>query len=259
MAVIEIEGVENVRDLGGIAVCGNRAVKPGLLYRGGNLSKLTAAGAQKLSSELGVSLVIDLRVGWEVQAKPDVAIPGVENVHIPFYDMELVGIDYAEPAAGTKAIGHDIACDPDHFYRHMANELTAAQMGKAVRLILQRAQEGKATYFHCSGGKDRAGIIALCLLSVLGASEQAILDDYLYTNVSRDARLDEMFQRFVRFTDNDERLAWNLVNSHRARPENLDAFRDAVNQRYGSWDAFVAQKLGLTDDAISQARALLTV
>lgn len=259
MPTIEIDGVENVRDLGGIAVSGGRVVRPGLLYRGGNLSKLTAEGASKMADELGISLVIDLRVGWEVEAKPDIQIPGVRYEHIPFYDMEKVGIDYTQPAAGTKAQGHDIACDPDHFYHHMANELTAAQMGKAVRLILEYAQAGKAAYVHCSGGKDRAGIISLCLLTVLGASEQAILEDYLLTNVSRDARLDEMYQRFIRFTENDEHLAWQLVNNHRARPENLQSFRRAVDEHYGGMGVFVEQKLGLTKEAISQARSLLTL
>ena len=254
MAIISVDGVENVRDLGGISVLDDRKVKSGLFFRGANLSGITKNGAHFLSHDLGVSLVIDLRVGWETEEKPDVPIPGVEYVHLPFYDKDKVGIDYTEKAQGTQLVGKDVACDPDHFYRHMPNELTAAQTGKVVRLML----EGKATYVHCSGGKDRAGIATLCLLKVLGASEQAILDDYLLTNISRDKHIDEMFQRFLRLSGGDERIAWEVTNSHAARPENLEAYRDSVVERYGSMDAFIKDILGIAPDLVSRARELLT-
>ena len=139
MAIISVDGVENVRDLGGISVLDDRKVKSGLFFRGANLSGITKNGAHFLSHDLGVSLVIDLRVGWETEEKPDVPIPGVEYVHLPFYDKDKVGIDYTEKAQGTQLVGKDVACDPDHFYRHMPNELTAAQTGKVVRLMLERA------------------------------------------------------------------------------------------------------------------------
>ena len=258
MAILSVDGVENVRDLGGISVLDDRKVKSGLFFRGANLSGITKNGAHFLSHDLGVSLIIDLRVGWETEEKPDVPIPGVEYVHLPFYDKDKVGIDYTEKAQGTQLVGKDVACDPDHFYRHMPNELTAAQTGKVVRLMLERALEGKATYVHCSGGKDRAGIATLCLLTVLGASEQAILDDYLLTNISRDKHIDEMFQRFLRLSGGDERIAWEVTNSHAARPENLEAYRDSVVERYGSMDAFIKDILGSAPDLVSRARELLT-
>ena len=34
---------------------------------------------------------------------PDICIPGIENLHIPFYDLEKVGIEYTKSAPGTKA------------------------------------------------------------------------------------------------------------------------------------------------------------
>ena len=105
MAIISVDGVENVRDLGGISVLDDRKVKSGLFFRGANLSGITKNGAHFLSHDLGVSLVIDLRVGWETEEKPDVPIPGVEYVHLPFYDKDKVGIDYTEKAQGTQLVG----------------------------------------------------------------------------------------------------------------------------------------------------------
>ena len=182
---IELEGADNIRDLGGMPVAGNRRIAKGLLFRGSALAGITERDMQLLFGELGIKRVIDVRTGWERAAKPDIQAPGVEYLHIPFYDIEKVGIEYTEPAAGTKVIGRDVACDPDLFYRSLANPLTVRQMREGLHSMLDSAIAGRPVYVHCSGGKDRAGILTLLALTVLGADRNAILDDYLLTNVAR--------------------------------------------------------------------------
>ena len=39
--------------------------------------------------------------------------------------------------------------------------------------------------FHCTAGKDRTGLAAALLLSVLGVDRELILDDYELTNITR--------------------------------------------------------------------------
>ena len=259
MRSIELENVENVRDLGGIPVGEGRVVRSGLLYRGSALSAPTQADVDELFVRRGVCCVVDLRCGWELEAKPNQVPDGIDYLHIPYYDLEKVGIEYTERAEGTKAVGPDFACEPTHFYRSLSNRLTTAQMRKALDEIFSRVQDGRAVYFHCSGGKDRAGIMSVLVLSVLGASRDDILDDYLLTNVSRDKRYDEMFARFLRLSDGDEKRAHELVVSHRAEPENVEAFYSAVDDEYGSWDAFMRDTLGMTDDRVRAIRQACTV
>lgn len=247
MHVIELQGANNVRDIGGTPVEGGRKVVPGLFYRGGALSGITPDDAALLFDELRIRCVIDVRTGWEREDKPDVQVPGVENLHIPFYDLEKVGIEYTEPDAGSRVVGRDVACKPSSFYRSLANPLTVGQMRMGVRTAFDHALRGEAVLMHCNGGKDRAGILALLVLSVLGASRESILEDYLFTNVSRDKRYDEMFARFLRLADGDEERAHELVVSHRALPENLDAFYDAIETSYGSIDDFIRNQLSITD------------
>ena len=204
---------------------------PGLFFRGGALSGMTPADSAVLFGELGIGCVIDVRTGWEREAKPDAQVEGVRNLHIPFYDLEKVGIEYTEPAFGTKVVGRDVACEPNNFYRSLANELTVRQMGLAIGETFASALRGQPVYQHCSGGKDRAGILMLLTLTVLGADRDAIREDYLYTNVSRDKRYPQMFERFLRLADGDEQRAHELVVAHRALPENLDVFYDAIDRK----------------------------
>lgn len=255
---IELQGIDNVRDLGGIPVRGGRMVAPGLVYRGSALASITPADQDILFNKLGISLVVDLRCGWERAAAPDIEVPGVQNLHIPFYDLEKVGIEYTEPAAGTKVVGRDVACDPDRFYRSLANSLTANQMRDGLARIFAHAEQGRAAYLHCSGGKDRAGVMAMLILVVLGASREDILEDYLLTNVSRDKNYQKTFERFLRLADGNEERAHELTRAHRAVPANLDAFCEAVVDRYGSMDAFLHGTLAITEARCEQLRARCT-
>ena len=258
MRAIELTTVENVRDLGGIPVKGSRMVKRGLFYRGSALSALSEEDASALFDILGIRCIVDLRCGWEREAKPNVEIRGVECLHIPFYDEKVVGIEYTEPAAGTKVIGRDIACDPDHFYRSLANPLTVAQMRKGVHEIFTRTSKGIPVYQHCSGGKDRTGIMSMLVLAILGAEPASILDDYLLTNDSRDRNYPAVFARFLRLAEGNERRAHELTLSHRAQPTNLMAFHEAVCVAYGSMTRFIEEQLGISSDQRSALQEACT-
>ena len=255
---ISLQGVTNVRDLGGLTAGNGRKIAPGLMYRGGALSNATLEDAKILFEKLGIGTVVDVRCGWEREAKPDIEWPNINNIHIPFYDLDIVGIEYTQPAPGTVPYGRDVACEPDHYYRSLSNKLTVGQMRKAVAAVFDRVLKGEAVYEHCSGGKDRAGILALLILSVLGVEREAILQDYLITNDSRDRHYDEMFNRFLKFAQGDESRARELTLAHRARPENLNAFYEAIEQAYGDMNSFIREQLGISDEQRQEICAYCT-
>ena len=256
MTSIDFESISNVRDLGGIASGDDRTIRHGLFYRGGALNKATQTDAEKLLS-LGITCAIDLRTGWEHREKPSIEIPGIEYIHIPFFDQDMVGIEYIKPLANTRMIGHDFACDPNDFYRAMINPLTVGQMKKALHVVFDRAQAGLSTYVHCSGGKDRAGVLSMLILAILGANRADILEDYLLTNIARDKNFDSIYARFLRLCEDPDR-ALEITNAHRALPENLDHVYDEIEIQYGSVDAFIHDALGFNDEDISQIRMTCT-
>lgn len=257
--IISLEGVENVRDLGGIPVYGGRMVAPGIIFRGGALAGATSADRRRLFQDLHIQCVIDLRCGWEVSAKPNAVPAGIDQLHIPFYDLEKVGIEYDKGAGPGQKVGRDVACDPDDFYRSLANPKTVAQMREVLAQVIARAGCGLPVYQHCSGGKDRTGVMTMLVLTVLGASFQDILDDYLLTNIARDAKAQAVYVKFLHIAHGDEERAAHLVEEHRARRQNLEAFWEAVCERYGNVDAFVHDALGIGDALREEFRASCTV
>lgn len=256
---VRLEGVRNVRDLGGIATRDGRVVKPGLLFRGSALNHPSESDIEVLERQLELRRIVDLRVSWELEAKPDAEIPNVRYLHIPLFDQEIVGIDYVKPLPGTRMIGHDFACNSLDFYATMANPLTVAQLAKVLNSIFESALAGEAVYFHCSGGKDRAGITALLVLFVLGVGEEEILVDYLRTNRSRDAHIQPVYERFLQLCYGDEAFAREVTDAHRALPENLDAFYAEVGRLYGGMDDFMRNQLGISDATRDAYREALTV
>ena len=100
--------------------------------------------------------------------------------------------------------------------------------------------------------------MSMLVLTVLGASMSDIMEDYLYTNVSRDAQHDEMFAKFLRIANGDEDQAERYVQEHRARRENIEAFLEAVCESYGNIDSFVHDQLGVGDALREEFRQSVT-
>jgi protein-tyrosine phosphatase len=57
--------------------------------------------------------------------------------------------------------------------------------------ILERAAPG-CVVFHCAGGKDRTGLLALVLLTLADAAPDEIIADYLLTYDRMKQRYDEL-------------------------------------------------------------------
>ena len=88
-------------------------------------------------------------------------------------------------------------------------------------------------------------------------SKQEIERDYLLTNVSREKNINQAFERFMRFT-NDEEKAWEITRAHSARPQNLMAFYEAVEAEYGSLEVFIENQLDISPDFRQRAIAACT-
>lgn len=53
-----------------------------------------------------------------------------------------------------------------------------SQGSRWLQVMLKALQDGHSVMFYCKAGKDRTGIVAALLLSVAGASEEQIIEDY---------------------------------------------------------------------------------
>lgn len=176
MAVIEIEGAWNVRDVGGIPTADGR-VRTGVLLRSGNLSAVTPAGSEALRGR--VRHIVDLRGDEELRRAPT-AVTGVPITHLPLF-YGSVSSFFAKDTSLEQMYGDMV-------------EQGSGRIVEAVRVIAA----GEPTLVHCTVGKDRTGVTIALALSAVGADRDAVVADYSLTESQLPQDLTEQALTFLR-------------------------------------------------------------
>ena len=243
---VDIPGMNNTRDLGGMRTKDGRRIRSGMLYRSAKLSDLKDPDWFKEH----VSLVVDMRSSQEVGESPDPEIPGVEYLHLPIFEMQASGVTRDEES--DRRIGPPP--DPETAIENMAkvyarfvtDEFCLEQYRRFVRLLFEPRE--KAILWHCTAGKDRTGTGALIIQEMLGVGREDIMADYLITNVYLKDEvshfIDMIAEREGGMDENAKQAMFAFMGAHEKYP--LTVYSEA-EARYGSFDAFIRDGLGVTD------------
>ena len=237
---VEFQRLHNFRDLGGYATADAGATKWGVLFRSDNLRKLSESADVERFRALDVRTVIDLRYPWEIEQSGRVPeFPGLRYVNLSIehqpYDQGALGDDF----------------DP---WRFLADRyMEVAQDGvKEIRGVLKviADPDSGTTVVHCASGKDRTGIIAMLVLSLVGVSEEDVLDDFALTELATQ-RLIADWKAFYP----DRELSWSAYA--RAPKEPMKLFIADLTSRYGSVAGYAEQELGFGGDLLAALKAKL--
>ena len=149
---IAIDGVSNVRDIGGYksSLVSNGKIKQGLYYRGANLNSISEDGKKEML-RLGIKREIDMRDSYQCLG--------------PYVD----GISYSAVSIPSGTESKRFEDFKDEY--------------KQIFTIIANANK-EPIYLHCTAGADRTGIATFMLLTVCGASYEDMARDYLFTNFS---------------------------------------------------------------------------
>lgn len=154
---LTIDGVTNARDLGGY-ITPQGEIKQGLLLRTARLNRsafdkvvpeITGEGIDTMLYELKVKTEIDLR-GIAESSNLTASVLGSS---VNYYCMNMSGSHLLERKDSVKQT-FDLLCDKNNY----------------------------PVFFHCHIGTDRTGFIAFLCLALLGADEQTLYVDYLFSN-----------------------------------------------------------------------------
>ncbi len=182
---LQFDGIENVRDLGGLLREDGARVRSGLLLRAGRMEHASDRDIRRLE-EMGLSAVIDFRDKNERRRSPDRPVPGAAYHLIP----ALPPLEQSfRPVNDPGYTAEEIRKDFQRLYRYLAQSPEShAAYAAFFRILL--ASEGRPVLWHCTQGKDRTGIAALLLLTALGIDMDSIMQDYMLTNRSTQGILD---------------------------------------------------------------------
>ena len=251
---VPLRGASNFRDFGGYdALSGS--VRRGLLFRSDRLSRLTVEDFDILRP-LGLRLVVDLRRTSERAQEPTRWRGGEEpeELHAPVFDDHNTPHALLRMAENPHTRTAEAAAETmREVYRHLVSApAPLAQFGG----VLQRLafEEATPVVVHCSGGKDRTGVLAALLLSALGVTWEDIVEDYLLTEQLYDARelLAERSSQIFE-THGVEMDEAALAPVFAVHPSYLEAARREADARYGGFIGLL-DAMGINESARARLR-----
>ena len=167
-----IEGVQNVRDLGGWTLDNGRVYKQGLIYRsaqfnyGGGLNTYESAPNQKGLD----ALLNDLRIVTDIDLRKTKAFNG---------DDEVNGITSSPLGRGVYYISAPMRFNNENIFTQDINK-------ESIRLFFETLSDIRnyPMVFHCVRGTDRTGALAYVLGALVGMNKRQLMLDYLFSNLS---------------------------------------------------------------------------
>jgi protein-tyrosine phosphatase len=253
--LLPLQGGRNFRDLGGYRAAGGRQVRWGRIYRSGVMSGLTAADMSYLSG-LGLEVICDLRSRQERTSQP--------NPFLAADAPQVIGADYDMPSLAQVESATTRAEAVAAFARAYV-EFTDFLAPQYTDLFARLVRRETPLAFNCSAGKDRTGMGAALILSVLGASRETVVADYALTQVYSPPSL--YLKQMAA-----GRAAPGVSGEHahalaRIPPEALqvlmgsdpEVMRQAlatIDQKFGGPVELAKARFGLTDAKIAHLRAV---
>ena len=253
---LEFDKLHNIRDLGGMKNRDGSVIKQGCFIRAGHLSELSDDDREKLKEN--VRTVIDFRTEQERSEKPDIELESISYIHNPIMDNLTAGVTREKDA--DKKIFATLAQKPTEakkymckMYRGFVEDFAVSQYSKFIQSLI-KPHEG-AVLWHCTAGKDRAGIASVIVEEILGIPREDIIADYMSTNkyLEKDIAFLTGFVKKQLGTDSD--LADEAFRYlFGAEEEYIQAYYDAVEEKYGDFETFIHKGLGLSDGDIDELR-----
>jgi protein-tyrosine phosphatase len=240
---IPLEGAYNFRDLGGLAGHGGRRIRKRRVFRSDRLTNLTPSDAEMLES-FSIGRVFDLRSDLELEhhGAGSFAAAADRHRHTP---LVRVSLSITDSRIDWQKV------DLQSRYLEMLHE-----GAPVIREILEHLarEDARATVFHCTGGKDRTGVMAAVLLRTLGVDDDVIVDDYAISERYL-APFVEATRTLMEREGFDNEIVLYLCGSPAERMRKMLTDMDA---KWGSVDAYL-EWIGMRASTVDSLRRRLLV
>ncbi len=253
-----LEGQPNFRDLGGYKTAGGRTVKSGLIFRSGELPRLTDDDMSKLQA-LGIKTVVNFLTDEEMKARGKDRLPsGVRTVSQPI-ESDNGLVDVVLQARKTA----DFSKVPADLNPRFHSLLVSDARKQYATLFREIVREQNPLVFHCSHGVHRTGTAAAILLWSLGVPWDTVRTDYLLSNRYREAEVKKRIEQLRQLAAKNQTVApdhvdmTNINAFYVLNGSYIDATRDQILEDYGTIENYLTEGLGLSHEEIDKLRRRL--
>ena len=172
--VLTVNGVYNLRDIGGYKTVDGKTIKQGLLYRGCEIDglvepkyKITAEGLNTMLSVFGIKTDMDLRVSTDNKYGTDALGSGVTH-------------NYYSAPMYSNVLNSDINKEK---IRKIFSDLSV--------------ESNYPIYIHCTYGVDRTGTVCYLLEGLLGLDGETLLKEYMLSGLHHSEISTDLMYEFI--------------------------------------------------------------
>jgi protein-tyrosine phosphatase len=258
---IDLDGLANMRDVGGTPTTDGDKILPGRLLRSDNLQTLTISDVDQLLG-LGLTDVVDLRSDYEaVQEGPTpLATSGVRIHRFSLFREWEFGVGDAKPDGRPEVMPEEalpwIDLEPsvelDNDVASVYFSYLVDRPDSILAALRTVAQAPGLALVHCAAGKDRTGTLVALALSVADAEREAIIDDYTASS----ERIEKIVARLMASPTYADNLRDRPMSSHVSHPETMISFLRHIEETFGNVPQMLI-KMGGTAEDNEQLRAKL--
>lgn len=223
---------KNIRDIGGMTGFEGKTIKYGRLFRGGALHKISDEDLEIIKS-FHLTDIVDFRSDEEFTSRPDIKLDNVSYHNFPTFQEKHRDVIKKEDD-GNLLWFLDGPDGHKHIERTYAGLVSTPIGIKAYTDFFNvLSQDNKVTYFHCSQGKDRAGLAAFMVEIALGVSMEDAIEDYLYSNVAMEDRIELLLEKVKDKPFYNDTYAQALRDVFASKVEYLNQAIEVMNQSGG--------------------------
>jgi protein-tyrosine phosphatase len=255
---IFLDGRHNFRDIGGYETIDGRKVKQGLIYRSGELNRLSDKDVERLAS-LKIKTVVSFLLPAEIKARGASRVPAdVKEVSLP---MEAGNMgDLTLVVSEARDTGDFSKISPE-FNPEIHRLLAIEGKDNYARLLREIVKTNSLPLvYHCSHGVHRTGTATAILLSALGVPWETVREDYLLSNAYRKAEVEKRLSALrlkaaeTLYIKPKQVDVTNMNAFYILHASYIDASLDEAVKKYGSMGNYIRDGLGITDKELSDLR-----
>ena len=170
--LLPLQGGRNFRDLGGYTTKDGRTVNWGQVFRSGTMTNLTDRDYELLST-LNIRVVCDFRANEEREREP--TMWRTTGAQTDYFTRDYATESDLKEVFGSASLTAETVRDAMvKLYGNLAYE-----HADSYRTMFKSLAAGQVPLaFNCSAGKDRTGVAAALLLTMLGVPRETIVADY---------------------------------------------------------------------------------
>ena len=167
--MLKIDGIYNVRDMGGWPAIGGTTMKYGKIIRGSRLNRNSET--KLMITQEGIDELLRIGVRAELDMRDESSAPMA---------------DPSKPRHSYLGEDYPIANFTGAYQSRIATFADAPHSIRGIKQMISWFKKDLPVYLHCSVGADRTGTVAYLVGALCGMSEDALCRDFELTSFSCD-------------------------------------------------------------------------